>query len=127
MSDELLLERMMTGGTQNANESLNNLIWVYCPKSVFVGRLRLLAAAQTAVCQFNAGSESFTAKMTELGLQISEKQSFLQEKDRKRIRKAEKASEVLVKEVRHAQHVANRQALAQLEKEEGLQYKEGQF
>jgi hypothetical protein len=127
-SDESLLERMMTGATQNANESLNSLIWVYCPKNVFVGRPRLVSAVQTAVCQFNAGSESFAAKLQQLGLQITEKQAFyLQQKDRRRVRKAEKASEALVKEARHARHLAKRQALAKLEMEEGLQYGAGLF
>eukprot|EP00745_Piridium_sociabile_P031381 TRINITY_DN51922_c0_g2_i3.p1 TRINITY_DN51922_c0_g2~~TRINITY_DN51922_c0_g2_i3.p1 ORF type:complete len:130 (+),score=26.53 TRINITY_DN51922_c0_g2_i3:510-899(+) len=115
MSDESLLERMMTGATQNANESFNSLIWVYCPKNVFVGRPRLVSAVQMAVCQFNAGSESFAAKLKQLGLQITEKQAFhLQQQDRRRVRKAEKASEALVKETRHARHLANRQALDSL-------------
>ena len=128
MSDEILLERMLTGETQNANESLNNLIWVYCPKNVFVGRPRLLSAVQTAVCHFNAGSDSFVAKLKQLGLSVTPKQALLlEQQDRRRIRKAEKASEDRVREARHARHVANRQALAQLEMEEGLQYAAGQF
>eukprot|EP00745_Piridium_sociabile_P031378 TRINITY_DN51922_c0_g1_i3.p1 TRINITY_DN51922_c0_g1~~TRINITY_DN51922_c0_g1_i3.p1 ORF type:complete len:130 (-),score=26.80 TRINITY_DN51922_c0_g1_i3:180-569(-) len=128
MSDESLLERMMTGATQNANESLNNLIWVYCTKNVFVGRPRLLSAVQTAVCQFNAGSESFAAKLKQLGLQITEKQAFhLQQQDRRRVRKAEKASEALVKEARHARHLANRQALDSLKWRRGCNMVQDSF
>ncbi|KAL8561257.1 hypothetical protein ACOMHN_047113 [Nucella lapillus] len=96
--------------------------------NVFVGRPRLLSAVQTAVYQFNAGSGSFAAKLKNLGLQMTTKQAYhLQQQNRKRVRRAEKASEALVKEARHARHQAERQALAQLETEEGLQYGAGQF
>jgi hypothetical protein len=48
-----LLKRVMHGRTQNANESVNNLIWVHCPKEVFVGHTRLLAAVHQAVAKYN--------------------------------------------------------------------------
>ena len=44
MTDDNLLLRMTTGGTQNANESLNSLIWLYCPKTQFVGHQRVVCA-----------------------------------------------------------------------------------
>ena len=37
MTDDNLLVRMTTSGTQNANEGLNSLIWLDCPKTQFVG------------------------------------------------------------------------------------------
>ena len=128
MADELLLERMLTGQTQNANESFNNLIWVFCPKNVFVGKPRLVCAVQTAVCQFNSGSGSHGDRMRLLGLPVTEIQSsHMDQKDKERVRKAEKAAESQAREARHARHVANREALARLENEEGLQYGAGQF
>ena len=113
MADELLLERMLTGQTQNANESFNNLIWVFCPKNVFVGRPKVLCAVRSAVCQFNSGSGSYGNKLKLLGLPVSDTQpSHMDQKDRERVRKAEKAAEVQVREAGHVRHVANREALA---------------
>ncbi|GFU90967.1 uncharacterized protein TNCV_4922981 [Trichonephila clavipes] len=34
-----LLERCINCGTQNANESLHNMIWLKCPKEIFVKRV----------------------------------------------------------------------------------------
>ena len=99
MADELLLERMLTGQTQNANESFNNLIWVFCPKNVFVVRPKVLCALRSAVCQFNSGSRSYGGKLKLLGLPVSDTQaSHMNQKDRERVRKAEKAAEVQVRD-----------------------------
>ncbi len=38
MSSDSLLQIMQHGGTQNANECLNSVIWSRCPKTVFVGK-----------------------------------------------------------------------------------------
>lgn len=128
MSDELLLERMLTGQTQNANESFNNLIWVFCPKNVFVGRPKVLCAVRCAVCQFNSGSGSYADKLKILGLPVSDSQaSHMDQKDRERVRKAQKAAESQVREARHVRHVADREALARLEMAEGVQYGAGEF
>ena len=51
----------------------------------------------------------------------------MQQQDRKRVQRAQKASEDVAKEARHACHLASRQMLAQLEIEEGVQYGAGQF
>lgn len=69
MSDENLLSRMTTGGTQNANESFNNIVWVYCPKTVFVGYSTVLSAVQSAVVRFNAGSLAVTDKLKHLSIE----------------------------------------------------------
>ena len=72
MSDENLLSRMTTGGTQNANESFNNIVWVYCPKTVFVGYSTVLSAVQSAVVRFNAGSLAVTDKLKHLSIEPTE-------------------------------------------------------
>ena len=55
LSDDALLQKCAHGGTQNANESLHNMIWMRCPKTVFVGRTRLEIAVFDAVSVFNEG------------------------------------------------------------------------
>ena len=52
LSDDGLLKRCLRAETQNANESLHNLIWRYCPKGTYVGRKTLETAVALAVCQF---------------------------------------------------------------------------
>ena len=54
MADENLLIRMSSGGTQNSNESLNNLLWVYAPK-VCVGHKHIVSQLQSAIMRLNAG------------------------------------------------------------------------
>ena len=69
MTDDNLLLRMTTGGTQNANESLNSLIWMYCPKTQFVGHQKVVCAVQSAVCRFNGGATAPTEMMQYLGIE----------------------------------------------------------
>ena len=50
-----LLQCMQHGGTQNANECLNSVIWASCPKTVFVGKSRVEAPASMVITTFNEG------------------------------------------------------------------------
>ena len=65
MSSPVLLRKIAQGKTQNTNESLNNLIWIHCPKETFVGKDRLTAAVAEAVAKFNRGN-SHIAEVLEL-------------------------------------------------------------
>ena len=56
LSNDGLLKRCSRAETQNANESLHNLIWRYCPKGTYVGRKTLETAVALAVCQFTSGA-----------------------------------------------------------------------
>ena len=56
LSDLNLLKRMMRGKTQNANESLHNVIWPRCPKTIFMGKHKLHGAVATAISSFNEGA-----------------------------------------------------------------------
>ena len=49
LSDPNLLKRMIRGRTQNANESLHNVIWSRCPKTIFLGKHKLHGAVATAI------------------------------------------------------------------------------
>ncbi|GFX22629.1 uncharacterized protein TNCV_2993641 [Trichonephila clavipes] len=48
-----LLERCINCGTQNANESLHNMIWSKCPKEIFVTKNRVKNAALEAIWEFD--------------------------------------------------------------------------
>ncbi|KAI4814436.1 hypothetical protein KUCAC02_003632, partial [Chaenocephalus aceratus] len=69
MSSDSLLQRMQHGGTQNANECLNSVIWARCPKTVFVGKSRVEEAASMAISTFNEGASAMLAVMEKLWLQ----------------------------------------------------------
>lgn len=56
LSTKELLQKCQKGLTQNANESLNNLIWQRCPKTMFFGKERVVSAVSEAVCVFNTGA-----------------------------------------------------------------------
>ena len=128
MTDENLLARMTTGATQNANECLNNLIWVYAPKTVFVGHSKIKSAVQTAVTRFNAGAKATLDRMTYLGIEPTEAQmACVTKEDDKRVAKAQKATEAKQKDIRRIRHQAQKRAIAELEAGEGLQYGAGEF
>jgi hypothetical protein len=63
-----LLKRCVGGRTQNANESLNGLIWKFCPKTSNSGRHIVTIAVNIAVACFNDGKQAFISIFKELGL-----------------------------------------------------------
>lgn len=55
LSSDELLSKCLHGKTQNANESINNIIWQKCPKNNFVHKDTLQCGVNSAVIQFNEG------------------------------------------------------------------------
>ena len=51
-----LLSKCLHGKTQNTNEALNNIIWIKCPKSVFVTKSVLEMGVNSAIMEFNDGA-----------------------------------------------------------------------
>ena len=51
-----LLRKCLEGYTQNSNESLNNMIWNYCPKNKYHGIKTVEIAVGLAVTNFNDGA-----------------------------------------------------------------------
>jgi len=49
LSNPQLLSRCLAGKNQNPNESFNNLIWKFCPKSVYSGKI-LLSKESSLFC-----------------------------------------------------------------------------
>ena len=48
-----LLERCVLGATQNQNESFNNIIWSWCPKTGFCSLVSVDIAVNLAAITFN--------------------------------------------------------------------------
>ena len=68
LSCDELLKKFCHGGSQNANESFHQLIWLRCPKSGFVGRKRLELAVNDAVIVYNEGEHCRLTIFEALGL-----------------------------------------------------------
>lgn len=96
-----LLRRCLDGYTQNANESLNAIIWKYCPKHMNQGLTVVQIAVAIAVCVFNDGATSVKAMLEELQLVPGKFTcSFLQDKDALRILTAKRQDLKASKEYR---------------------------
>ena len=67
MSSLPLMNRIEHGRTQNANESVNGMIWARCPKTVHVGAGRINAAVASAVSHFNQGCAHLAQVMKHIG------------------------------------------------------------
>ena len=128
MSDPALLNRLRHGKTQNPNESLNNLVWVHCPKTVFVGHSRVKSAVATAVTKFNLGASQLMEVIRSLEIEPTQiSMASCEAEDSIRIKKAKRASDNAVKIVRKKRAMARKQNIAALEDCEGVTYGAGNF
>ena len=119
LSDDDLLRKCARGGTQNANESLHNMIWTRCPKTVFVGRTRL----EIAVSVFNEGERSRLKVFQLLGLKCGNNMvEMMQSVDRKRVTSAISQSTKTAKQQRRKKRVSKAP-----EKDSTYQYQTGAF
>ena len=88
LSANELLSKCLHGGTQNSNESLHNVIWVKCPKTVFVSKPTLEIAVYSAVIEFNEGSHGINDVFNNMGLASGSQCSNLTKKrDTSRVKK----------------------------------------
>ena len=84
-----LLAKCIDGYTQNANESLHNLVWRLCPKVLHLGKKAVEVACALAVCQWNDGRSSYQAIAKRLGAAITPSSAgHLQQRDIARMKKA---------------------------------------
>ena len=56
LASKELFQKCLLGLTQNPNESLNNLIWLRCPKRLFCSKDRIVSAVAEAACVYNTGA-----------------------------------------------------------------------
>jgi hypothetical protein len=117
---------MQHGGTQNANECLNLVIWARCPKTVFVGKTRVEAAASMAISTFNEGASAMLAVMEKLWLQSTVVTvNRMKVDDMVRISKANSVHSASAKRKRKSVSTARKVKRHQQEIEEGPTYGAG--
>ena len=123
-----LLKRCIGGHTQNVNESLNALIWTFCPKTSNSARKIIEIAVNLAVTNFNDGKKSILNVMEELGLVTGENSVlFTKNADRERIIFADKRALSNTLEARIAKRREKKQNDECLKDKEGLVYSSGAF
>lgn len=109
LSDRVLLQKCLKGKTQNPNESLNNLIWSYLPKRVFVRLDTLDFGVSEAVLSFNDGFISKVRLFQQLQLKAGRNMvRAMKRLDQERIKRADKATEEVVKKIRQSRCIARR-------------------
>ncbi|XP_054279210.1 uncharacterized protein LOC128997596 [Macrosteles quadrilineatus] len=125
LSNKNLLKKCLHGRTQNVNESFNNVVWCRVPKNNFVGKQTLQLGVQDAVISFNDGNVGRLRVLEEIGVQNLGKNtiSVLQKFDADRIRKADRAAELMTKEAR----IKRRRQLLEEEEGHGDDYCPGGF
>ena len=109
MSSPVILRKIAHGKTQNTNESLNNLIWVHCPKETFVGKDRPTAAVAEVVAKLNRGNSHIARVLDFMNIPASANTlSALEAMDTVRIKKAQRAAAAATIQARRA-HSPGRQ------------------
>lgn len=119
LSKPELLEKCVAGKTQNVNESLNNVIWSYVPKKVFVQLNTLKFVVYEAVSTFNDGHIGKWKLFKEIGLQPGKHfVNTMMSLDRRRVAQAEKDFQENEKKIRKHQHLLKRRLEDQFEEAE---------
>ncbi|GFV44254.1 uncharacterized protein TNCV_754621 [Trichonephila clavipes] len=86
LSHPALLQKCLGGKTQNPNESLNSLIWKFCPKTIGSSLQIEEIAANLETSVFNDGNQIFISILEKFGLKINRNVCvFLTERDNRRI------------------------------------------
>ena len=89
LSHDELLKKCTHGLTQNSNESIHNIIWQKCPKTVYVDKHVLDIATASAVIAYNDGSQGLHQVMRSLGIEPGYYAYLISEKrDHTRINKS---------------------------------------
>ena len=66
LSEESLLTRCMRARTKNANESLHQIVWKFCPKAMYAGKRTI----ETAVAQWESHTKIFCTSILVLSLEF---------------------------------------------------------
>jgi hypothetical protein len=119
LTDTKLLEKCLWGKTQNACESLNNVIWTVIPKRTFVGLETLRFGVYEAVGVYNEGNIVKCKVFEQLQLEIGKNLvQTMRRLDSLRVKKIEKYFQILQKKLRLKRTQARRVLEDQFEAEE---------
>lgn len=111
LSKDELLERCLGGFTQNANESLNQLIWRIAPKKLSGSRQIVEFASYVATCTFNEGAGAFLTFLSDMNVSVGPSaHDYVTFADNNRIDRAEIQANQQSKEARITERLARKEA-----------------
>ena len=123
-----LIQRCMSLGTSNANESLHAVVWRRARKAVFSSRKTVEIAVAMGVVQFNKGSEMLVSATEAVAPQASGSAQLSQltvRQDLARLRKADTALKAETRSSRKRKTLLKLQAQEKQAEEEGQLYDPG--
>ncbi|KAK3758696.1 hypothetical protein RRG08_056736 [Elysia crispata] len=121
-----LLKKCLDGYTQNANESINNIIWQICPKNKYHGLKTVEIGVGIATLIFNDGSKALKRPLELMKLTCGKfTQNYFQMTDANRIKQSEKRKTEASLEARRAKRRKRLHLEENQEEEEGFPYLAG--
>jgi hypothetical protein len=128
LSEKKLLKRCLPGLSQNANESVNSLVWNRCPKHRNRGVKSVETAAASAIMQFNIGAEGRHEVMKELEISAAlYTKAGSERKNKRRVKQANLRAQKSFKEARQKIRQAKLVEEARLKTLEGTTYESAAF
>lgn len=126
LTDDELLSRCLGGNTQNNNESLNAMIWCLAPKHLWHGKSTVEIASWISVSVFNEGSATLLKMLDVMDVDTGPiARKFVSQRDKTRIKRAERSSSEQSKEARIAKKKDVQAAEEAYEQAYGLLYGPG--
>ena len=125
LTNPTLLRRCLRGATQNANESINSVVWSILPKAKYHGYRSIRGAAAISSIFFNRGRSGLVKFLNQVGISVTEELlGALLGKDYKRIEKAEDNTQRhdIIKRQKEQQRIQ-----AQVAEEEEMDYASGMY
>ncbi|GFW71507.1 uncharacterized protein TNCV_3460331 [Trichonephila clavipes] len=114
--------------TQNPNESLNSLIWKFCPKMIGSSLQIAEIAANLATRVFNDGNQILITFLEKLGLKINRNVCVsLAERDNRRIFTSRQRRLESSFEARRAKKIKKNKEIELFQEQEGISYDPGAF
>ncbi|GFS97816.1 uncharacterized protein TNCV_2017881 [Trichonephila clavipes] len=128
LSHPALLKKCLGGKTQNPNESLNSLIWKFCPKTIGSSLQIAEIAANLATSVFNDGNQILITILEKFGLKINRNVCVsLAERDNRRIFTSRQRRLESSFEARRAKKIKKSKEIELFQEQEGISYDPGAF
>ncbi|GFX92321.1 uncharacterized protein TNCV_1112481 [Trichonephila clavipes] len=128
LSHPALLKKCLGGKTHNPNESLNSLIWKFCPKTIGSSLQIAEIAANLATSVFNDGNQILIAVLEKFGLKINRNVCVsLAERDNRRIFTSRQRRLESSFETRRAKKIKKSKEIELFQEQEGISYDPGAF
>ena len=128
LSNETLLSKCLHSKTQNANKSINNIIWTKCPKNIYVQRNVLEMGVASAVINFNDGNCGILNVFINAGMETGYfTKSFYIKKDETRIQRMNKKTNEQTKKQRKRLRAIRKNYVDKNKEKEVVYYESGAF